>query len=349
MPEKSPLLRFLLDPESAVELDPQAWSLLFAEARACGLLARLAKVFLKAVPDSMPASLQEQLLAAQRKGDALVRDVLRELPQIAAALVPVGTKVALLKGAAYVAAGLPSAAGRIFSDIDVLVAKPFLAHAEAALMLAGWAPQRLSAYDKRYYREWSHEVPPMTHVRRGTTIDLHHSLVMPTCRIPVDVDAMIRAVVPVDEEGTWYRLKDEDLVLHAAAHLLLNAEFDRGLRDLWDLDMLIRHFSRNNPGFGEAVLMRAQEVGLMQVTRQAFTLCNRFFATPLPASSTRENGLIVRLLEVATGTRHPDTRPDGQLVVDQLLLYRELSIRLPWHLLVRHLWHKAITSLSHKD
>jgi hypothetical protein len=344
MSDRSPLLNFLADRRSADHLDPQGWSLLFAEARACSLSARLATTLAKAPPASMPAAFHAHLLAAQRQWQALADDAIRELRLIAEALHSVGTRVVLLKGAAYVAADLPSAQGRIFSDIDVLVDKEFLPKAEGNLMLAGWVARHMSAYDHRYYREWSHEIPPMMHLQRGTVIDLHHSLVMPTCKIRVDVKSMIDDIVPIPGEGNWFRLKDEDLVLHAASHLLLNSEFDRGLRDLWDIDLLMRYFSADMPDFGEAVLHRAERVGLGRVVRQAFTLCARLFRTPLPQRALNERGPVMKLLGAAIDTRHPDTRSSWQALADQLLLYRELNLRLPPALLARHLWHKATTA-----
>lgn len=327
-------------------LNPQEWSLLFAEARACGLTARLSSEFAGEIPASMPEAFHAHLVAAERQWVALAGDVLRELRPIGEALASAGTKVILLKGAAYVATDLPAARGRMFSDIDLLVEKPFLPKAEGDLMLAGWVARHLSGYDRRYYREWSHEIPPMVHLQRGTVIDLHHSLVMPTCRIRVDVKPMIDEVVPVHGEGNWFRLKDEDMVLHAASHLLLNSEFDRGLRDLWDIDILMRHFGSGMPDFGEAVLHRAERVGLGRVVRQAFTLCAQLFGTPLPRRAVIERGPVMKLLGAAIGTRHPDTRSSWQTLADQLLLYRELNLRLPPTLLARHLWHKVTTAFQ---
>ena len=335
------MLDFLVDRKSLELLDMQGWSLLFAEARACGLTARLATELLDDAPESMPAGLRAQALSAFRQSEALALDVRRELRHIEAALKALDTRIVLLKGAAYIAADLPAARGRIFSDIDVLVDKDFLGRAEAALMLGGWVAHHTSEYDRRYYREWSHEIPPMVHMRRNTVIDLHHSLVMPTCRIRVDVRPMLDAVVPIPGPGNWFRLGDEDMVLHAASHLLLNAEFDRGLRDLWDIDILLRHFGAIRPDFPERVLERAKTVGLAPIARTAFTLCSLRFGTDLPREALAGGGVVMRLVETATNTRHPVTRPRWQLLADSLLSYREMYMRLPWHLLVRHLHHKT--------
>lgn len=349
MRNSSPLLDFLRDRQSVANLDPESWSLLFAEARGCGLMPRIAGELDAHPCDSMPAGLKGHVIAALRQSTALQEDVRRELRFIDQAVEKLGTRVIYLKGAAYVAAGLPAARGRIFSDIDLLVERKSLAQAEAALMLAGWNAHHLSEYDRRYYREWSHEVPPMTHLRRGTTIDLHHSLVMPTCRIRVDVAPMIDDAVSIPGPGNRFRLSDEDLVLHAASHLLLNSEFDRGLRDLWDIDLLVCHFTAARPDFSLRVLARADQVGLGRVVRRAYHLCNRYFGTPLPAQARSVGGATLFLFEQATSTRHPDTRPNWQVLADEMLLLRELYLRLPSHLLVRHLWHKAGMALKPEE
>ena len=353
MPGQSPLLNFLADHGSAADLDEEGWSLFLAEARACGVMARVAKILDQDYPELLsshaPSQVMMHIIAATRQSDSLANDVHRELSFLSVALADVGTPAILLKGAAYCAAGLPAARGRIFSDIDLLVAPSFLPQAEAALMLGGWASGKQDDYDQRYYRDWSHEIPPMVHLQRGTTIDLHHSLAMPTCRIRIDSPRMIEEAVALSGSGNWYRLKDEDMVLHAASHLLLNSEFDRGLRDLWDIDLLMRHFETITPNFADRVLLRAETVGLGQIVRSAFTLCYRFFRTPLPGQALASSSPLMWLLACSANTRHPQTRPRAQGVADQLLFVRELALRLPAHLLVRHLWHKAFVGFKPKE
>jgi hypothetical protein len=238
--------------------------------------------------------------------------------------------------------GLKAARGRIFSDVDILVAKDRVGYAEASLMLGGWQTGELDPYDQRYYREWSHEVPPMTNRRRGTTIDLHHALAMPTCRIHINSEKMVRDAIPVENSDFWWRLKDEDIVLHAASHLMLNSEFDRGLRDLWDVDLLFRQFSEESVNFADSLMERAGNVGLKKIVQQALFLARHFFATPVPERLIgKQDGMFVRLVERAASTRHLETMPRWQWVADMLLSYREMYLRLPNRLLAVHLAHKA--------
>ena len=102
---------------------------------------------------------------------------------------------------------------------------------------------------------------------------------------------MIDEALLISGEGNRYRLRDEDLVLHAASHLLLNSEFDTGLRDLWDIDILLRHFSTITPDFYQHLLNRADSVGLGKIARRALSLCQRYFATPMPKHALVKGGL----------------------------------------------------------
>src|SRR5579872_3326234 len=139
------------------------WDLLIRQARHAGLLARLAIALDEmGLLATLPSQPQQHLLAERLVADKLMRDVRWEVSCIKAALRSTGAPIVLLKGAAYALAGLPPAQGRIFQDVDILVPKASLADVEAALRLSGWMPARVDAHDERYYREWMHQIPPMT-------------------------------------------------------------------------------------------------------------------------------------------------------------------------------------------
>lgn len=350
--KSSPLMNFLAGRLQLGEMGAEDWSLMFSEARRIGLLSRLSSNLRShdELESFLPDCLRRQMMGSLIEAEGFQRDVLRELDHIQRALEGLGVPVLFLKGASYVRLNLPAAQGRIFSDIDILVAKRHLGQAESALMLGGWRTGVLDPYDQRYYREWSHEVPPMTHRRRGTTIDLHHALVMPTCRIQVDSEKMVSEAVPVDADGFWWRLRDEDIVLHAASHLMLNSEFNRGLRDLWDIDLLFRHFSTRSESFPDSLQERAMNLGLLELIQQALFLANRFFETPVPARLLPASPVVVtRLVGCAASTRHRETRPKWQTIVDMLLMCREMHLRLPNRLLAVHLVHKTSTWFKGKQ
>jgi hypothetical protein len=337
-------MAFLAGRRAIIDFSPDDWSLMFSEARRVGLLGRLSLTLSSYAGgmDSLPDRLRLQVSASIIEVNAFRRDAIRELGHIQLALEHLGIPVVLLKGASYLQLELLAARGRTFNDVDILVAKEHLGEVEASLLLGGWITGEIDPYDQRYYREWSHEVPPMTHRRRGTTIDLHHALVMPTCRIRIDSARMLNDAQPVESDGFWWRLKDEDILLHAISHLMLNSEFERGLRDLWDIDLLFRQFSAESLGFADLLVERALEVGMGRMAQQALFLARQFFDTPVPDRILSEkDSLFVRLIKCATSTRHSETRPRWQGVIDAVLSYREMYLRLPNRLLAVHLAHKA--------
>ena len=121
----------------------------------------------------------------------------REVAHVEGALAATGVPFILLKGAAYLLAGLKAARGRMFSDIDILVPRRALPDVEAALMLSGWASANITPYDQRYYRRWMHELPPLKHISRRTLLDVHHAILPTTARLKPDSAKLLAASLPV--------------------------------------------------------------------------------------------------------------------------------------------------------
>jgi len=111
-----------------------------------------------------------------------------------------------------------------------------------------------------------------TNCRRFATLpdsDVHHAILPKTARLKPDSAKLLAASHRLAGEP-WLRvLAPVDMVLHAAAHLFLNEEFSNGLRDLVDLDSLLRHFGAE-PGFWERLAARGRELDL---ARPATTRC----------------------------------------------------------------------------
>lgn len=341
----------LADPAMAPGLSPGRWDRLIRQARAARLAGRLAVVLereglLAAVPDAPRRHLEAaRLLAGQQRAAAQ-----REVSLIRDALARTGVPIVLLKGAAYAMARLPVAAGRSFGDIDLLVPREAIGDVEAALMLAGWASVHRDAYDQRYYRRWMHEIPPMQHLRRGTVIDVHHALVPPTARIAADSDKMRSACVPLDDLPGVFVLAPEDMVLHSATHLFMEGELDAGLRDLADLDALLRDFGRD-AGFPERLVARAAEVGLGRPLFYALRYVSEFLHTPVPEQPMRQaraGSPPPWLLPVMDFCFRRALRPSHRSCEDAwtplarwALYVRGHWLRMPLHLLCMHLARKA--------
>src|SRR5690606_5381407 len=109
-----------------------------------------------------------------------------ELQELRAALADLDSPLIVLKGAAYVAAKLPAAAGRMFNGIDILVPRERLPQAESSLERAGCDTGGLSHYDKRHCRRWTPDIPPLQYVQRATVIDVHHAILPDTARYHPD-------------------------------------------------------------------------------------------------------------------------------------------------------------------
>ena len=55
-----------------------------------------------------------------------------------------------------------------------------------------------------------------------------------------------------------------------------------GLRDLFDLDRLLRHFAALDAHFWERLVPRAREMGMQKSLSYALRYCRKYFATPVP-------------------------------------------------------------------
>ncbi len=161
------LLEALHQPASMAVLSPGAWDLLIRQARRADVLARLGEsARFHGLWDALPAQPRRHLESAMKLAQRQHVELRHEVQAIARALEPVGEPAVLLKGAAYVQAGLAASRGRMVSDVDILVPRQRLAEVESALMMAGWVQTNRDAYDQQYYRKWMHE--PATAAPRQT-------------------------------------------------------------------------------------------------------------------------------------------------------------------------------------
>jgi len=361
-PAPRPLLvEALGDPPGTLRLTNAQWTLLIQQARAAGLLSRLAFLLdaagdLPRVPAGPLHHLESSLVLA-RSHDQAVR---WEVASIHDALRSAGIPVVLLKGAAYVLADLPAARGRWFSDVDVMVPRTSLADAEATLRLSGWIGTHADdAYDQRYYREWMHEIPPMLHERRRTTLDVHHSILPLTARLKPDAAKLFAAAVPVALHADLRVLAPADMVLHSATHLFWDGEFHHGLRDLVDLDDLLRHFDARDPAFFPTLVDRAFEMDLAGPLQYGLRYTRRILGTPVPdtamialrraGSGALRRPLMDALFERALMPDHSTCSDWLTPTARWLLFVRAHYLRMPLRLLIPHLVRKAWRRVKGED
>jgi hypothetical protein len=347
-------LQALRQPELAIGWTLSEWERVLRLARQLRLLARLAEALMVAgLMDCVPPQARRHLIAEQRLSRWRTAAMLWALERVATVLGEAQYPRVLLKGAAYIGQGLPIAAGRLPSDIDILVPKFHVSDAQERLVQAGWRAAELDEHDKRYYYEWSHEVPPMTHALFGIELDLHHNILPPVARTHVDADALLERLRP-SKWPAWQVLDPADQVLHSAAHLFFDSEMRDRIRDLVDLDGLFRHFGAQ-PGFLSQLPLRARSLGLEEPLALACHFCVRWFGTPFPDDMLRsiaEIGpgplgrawVLPLLTAVLEPTEPDDTAPLQQDFAALVLLARYHLQRMPMRLLLPHLWHKLRAS-----
>lgn len=345
----TPLLRALREPRAMAGFEDETWDLVVRQAFAAGLLGRLGALAIEAgIQPRIPAAVWRHVQAVLTIAQQQQRAVQWELVQLTRTLADLPGPVVLLKGAAYAAAGLPPATGRLFSDIDLLVPKGQLDAAEAALMLGGWNSAHHDPYDQRYYRQWMHELPPMRHIRRQTVLDLHHDILPETARLRTNSAAIIAESRPLRAHPRFSIPCPSDLVLHSATHLFHEGEWQHGLRDLADIDALLRAYGQD-ARFWESLLLRASELGLGRPLFYALRYCQRLLETPLPetvllkcpASPTAWCARAMdRLFVPAFGTAHTSCRTAASGVAAFGLYVRSHWLRMPATLLLPHLARK---------
>lgn len=322
-----PLVRVLRDPAVIADLAPADWTAILTIARAEQLIAALAW---RCDGLPLPPHVAAILADARDAAEAGRRAALWEAEMARRALAPLDGPVVLLKGTAYVAAGLAAGQGRFIGDLDILVRRAALPAIEAALLAAGWEWVKPDAYDDAYYRTHMHELPPLIHRERDRMIDVHHTILPLTARPTPDAAALIGDAIPL-RDGLSV-LAPADMIVHAAAHLFADGDLAGGLRNLWDIHRLVEEFGV------DGLADRAARHALWPATHRALRLASELFATPIPDAwrgPLAADALYRRRLLARDGwgrARCPVTRLGFYI--------RSHALRMPPPLLARHLWTK---------
>ena len=331
------LVTLLREPSRAVEVED--WAGVLTAARAESLLATLAH---RLEGQEVPERVARLLDVARADAAHAQRQALWEAEMARRALAPLGIAPILLKGTAYVAAGLEAALGRSVGDLDILVPRERLAEVEAALLAAGWEWVKDDPYDQSYYRRWMHELPPLIHRERDRMIDVHHSILPLTHRAKPWPGDLLEQSRPL-RDGLRI-LSPEHMVIHAAAHLIADGDLAGGLRNLWDIDRLCRDFAGENGEFFLSLAEEAWKHGLYAPTLRALRLSRSLYGTPLVASHSpilvqyhEQPGdrLFIRRMLARDGWGRA-TRP----VLRFGFYLRSHWLRMPPAMLARHLWIK---------
>lgn len=318
------LARTLRDPASAEWLTAEEWTILFAVARAEQLMGTLA-TRVNGLPMPLDAAriVRHAIASAEQGRTAALWEA--EMARRALGDIP----FVLLKGTAFVAAGLSAGVGRAIGDLDILVPRERMDDAETALLAAGWEWVKPDPYDDEYYRRWMHELPPLIHRDRDRMIDVHHTILPLTARITPDAPGLLAGSVTL--ENGLRILCPNDILCHAAAHLFADGDLAGGMRNLWDVHCLVETYGV------EGLEARAEHHGLGGAMSRAIRLSQALYAPPPLAETAGGWGdrLYLRRLTARDGWGRQTRR------LTRLAFYlRSHWLRMPPAMLARHLWTK---------
>jgi hypothetical protein len=346
-PHIAPLLIALSD-EGRLSFDAWSesdWDRVLRMARSARLHAVLAeRLRATDVETLLPPLVRAQLDAASNEATH-VRHMLRhELDCVRAVLVPAKVDLIVLKGAAYELQGLQCAAGRLPGDLDILVRRDDLARTEQLLRHAGWMQDELDAYDERYYRGWTHQLPPLRVTGRPLELDVHHALLPPRGRHRIDTAALWDASLVTALDGVRV-LAPEDQVLHAVVHLFFDSDCCNRLRDLIDIGALLDEYAARSPRFVDTLVDRAGQFGITASLLHAASFLYGWLGRSHFASGSADHAVrrVTRtLMAQRLSPPDPEGAPPCWDLAAAALRLRSLALRLPAHIALAHAWAKAV-------
>ncbi len=323
----------MAEPAHATALTPDQWTAILTLAhgeRMAGSLAHRLDGL------DVPESVARILDRARKATDTERTQALWEAEMCRRALVNTSVKTVVLKGTAFVAAGLSAGLGRQIGDLDILVPRDRIEDVEAAVLAAGWEWVKPDPYDDAYYREYMHELPPMIHRERDRMIDIHHTILPLTARITPDAASLIENAVPLG--NGLYTLAPEDMVIHAVAHLFADGDLAGGMRNLWDIDRLVRDHS-GEAGYWQRLQDSAARHGLSRHVARALRLCHFIYKTPVDGQAAgqgrRADMMFIGRLFARNGWGQETHKP-----LRFAFYIRSHWIRMPPLMLARHLFTK---------
>lgn len=339
------ILLYLAEPKRCLCLSLPQWQMLIWLLREAKLLSALTAAIERAdLLNQLPAYARRHLQSALVYADRQAQQVRFECAELQRVFVNAGIEAVYLKGAAYALAQTLNSRGRICNDLDVLVAKSQLAAAENLLQQHGWRTDKLTAYDERYYRQWSHEIPPMMHINRGTVLDLHHNLYLPISGRAADMTRFLSLTQSTSSAALV--LKPEAMVLHSIIHLFTNEDMQSALRDLWDLYLLITQFS--SVAFWQQLISLADQSGFSAELKHCCSALRYYLAPVLDAltlqhcSNMANDGLWQQyILLPAMVPAHPLVCGWRQRLAKQMMYLRGHWLKMPLWILCKHLTIKA--------
>ncbi|WP_290613090.1 nucleotidyltransferase family protein [Arsukibacterium sp. UBA3155] len=334
-------IRCFRDPQTfAANATATCWTDLLQQARSLGLTAQLHALFARhQLLQSLPETVQKHFAWGWRYYQKQRGSLFYELMQLEPFLGQADYPCLLLKGAAYQALGLTVSEGRLYSDIDLLVRRPQLTDCKDKLFFAGFFEPAISAYDKHFYLELSHENPPLYHVKRGTALDLHFALFPLAGRKKLNTELVFASASKI--AGSCLQVPNLSyLYIHAAIHFFWQEEQHKLVKDLIDLDLLYGQLAEQNLLL--QLLNDAQQFGALEPTVNTLLLVQSLFKRALPAEVTaklvnspyrRDVARALVLWQLGSGVR--------ARLAGSLWYLRGYHHKMHWRALLRHVWVKG--------
>ncbi|SNY54220.1 Uncharacterised nucleotidyltransferase [Arsukibacterium tuosuense] len=341
------LIQCFRDPEQfQAKASAACWTDLLQQARSMGLTAQLRALFDRhKLLDSLPETVQKHCEWGWRYYQKQQASLFYELFELEPCLAEADYPCLLLKGAAYQALGLTVSEGRLYSDIDLLVSRQQLNDCKAKLFFAGFFEPAVSAYDKHFYLELSHENPPLYHVKRGTALDLHFALFPLAGRKNLITENVFASASPI--AGSCFQVPSLSyLYIHAAIHFFWQEEQHKLTKDLIDLDLLYSQLAEQK--LLSQLLCDAEQFGALEPVVNTLLLIEKLFERSLPeevARQLRKSPLrrdfarFILQMQLQSGTK--------AYIAGTLWYLRGYRHKMHWRALVRHVWVKTNLAWRH--
>jgi len=260
-------------------LDQAGWDNLLDKSMWHGIkpliYSRLKPLFGKAaIPTSIQNDLRDSYLRSARKNIL----ILHHAASLLSALKAREIDVIGLKGIYLVENIYDNIAARPFSDIDIMVSTEDIKSTISVLQELGFAMNTyFNVHDENI--DIKH-VPPMFN-DDDLPVEIHWTILEEDEPFTIDAQGLWDRSVPVKIAAVdALALSPEDLILHLCLHLGYQHRFKLGLRGLYDIDEVLRHFEGQVNW--RTLVKIAQDWGSERVTWLTLTLVGKLLGAEIP-------------------------------------------------------------------
>ena len=274
-PVHDELTQALLHPEKLIGFDLSQWDILIRKAKRAGLLARIEcllaeRDLLVSVPEQ-PSMHLNRRASSRKMSNALCVGKSVEYKERWKALT---LRLSFSKAQRISCRHWPMPKADSLRTLTSL--SPKTCCLKWNLRSSSMVGNRSNSQDtdQLYYRTWAHELPPLRHRDRNTVVDVHHTILPLTGRLHPDAAKLLAAAEPLLDDKHRI-LAPSDMLLHSAAHMFQDGDLRQALRELVDIDELVRHFSRH-ADFWDQLFARAVELDLSRPLYYALRYSHKF-------------------------------------------------------------------------